>query len=210
VLALLTIPCAHAQQHSREREALRRAQQQISRLQQDNAALQREKAELEQKLKAAEEAQGKTQRQVSRLRKKAKALQAAEKDKADLQARLGDAEARLRNTTHNWQEQIGNLRRELADLQATLDTTRRESEQSGSQLTARLEGQTQRAQACEDENRRLYGVTMDLIARYKENRGAWEKFLLSEPFTGLKSVEVENLLEDMRDRAAEASVDGRR
>jgi hypothetical protein len=47
---------------------------------------------------------------------------------------------------------------------------------------------------------------MDLIARYKANRGTWEKFLLSEPFTGLKSAQVENLLEDFKERAADASV----
>jgi hypothetical protein len=50
---------------------------------------------------------------------------------------------------------------------------------------------------------------MDLIAKYKENRGAWEKFLMAEPFTRLKSVEVESLLEDMRERAADAKVDAK-
>jgi hypothetical protein len=50
---------------------------------------------------------------------------------------------------------------------------------------------------------------MDLVAKYKENRGAWEKFLMAKPFTGLKSVEVVNLLEDMRERAAEAKVEAK-
>jgi hypothetical protein len=55
---------------------------------------------------------------------------------------------------------------------------------------------------CETKNAQLYSVTNDLIARYKQNRGAWEKLLIAEPFTGLKSVQVENLLQDFREKAA--------
>ena len=98
------------------------------------------------------------------------------------------------------------MRKELQDTQATLETTRRDGEQTAGELSSALAAQTGRADGCEDKNRKLYSVTTDLIDRYKENRGAWEKFLLSEPFTQLKSVEVENLLDEMRDSAAAARV----
>jgi chromosome segregation ATPase len=205
VLSAAILP-AFAQQQAREREALRRAQQMISRLQQENAGLQREKTELEGKLGAAEAALKKTQGQLGRLNRNTKALEAAEKDKTQLAGRLEHTEARLKDTAQKCQEQVAGLRKELQESQETLETTRRDGEQTAGKLSSALNAQTSRAEACEENNRKLYSVTTDLIDRYKENRGAWEKFLLSEPFTGLKSLEVENLLEDMRYRAAEQQV----
>lgn len=198
-------PPARAQ--DRERESLRRAQQMISRLQQDNAAPQREKAELEQKLKAAEEELRNAKGQADRLRRNTRALQAAEKDNAALQSKLAQTEARLKDTAQKGRERVQTLDKALQETQATLDTTRRGSEQANDQLSTQLAAQTRRAQACEEKNAQLYSVTMDLIDRYRENRGTWEKFLLSEPFTGLKSVEVENLLDDMRSKAQDSKVE---
>jgi predicted nucleic acid-binding Zn-ribbon protein len=204
VLAVALAP-AHAQ--DREREALRRAQQMISRLQQDNAALQREKAELEQRASAAEAELKAAKAQADRLRRTSGALRAAEKDKAQLESRLAQSEARLKDTVQQSGEQIAGLRKELQQRQESLDTTRREGEETSTHLSAQLAAQTGRADACEQQNAQLYAVTMDLIARYRENRGAWEKFLLSEPFTGLKSVEVENLLDDMRGKAKDHKIE---
>lgn len=196
---------AHAQ--DREREALRRAQQMISRLQQDNAALQREKAELEQRANVAEAGLKTAKAEADRLRRASRALAAAEKGKAELEGRLAQSEAQLQDTMEKAREQLTSLRQELQRKQETLDTTRREGEEANAQLSSRLAEQAQRAEACEEQNAQLYTVTMDLIARYRENRGVWEKFLLSEPFTGLKSVEVENLLADMRSKAKDHKIE---
>ena len=201
----IATPLAHAQ--DRERESLRRAQQMISRLQQDNAGLQREKAELEQKLKAADEELKNAKAQADRLRRNAKALQAAEKYNTELQGKLAQTEARLKDIAEKSQQQAAGLRKELHQTQGTLEASRREGEQTSAQLSGQLAGQTSRAEACEEKNAQLYSVTMDLIDRYRENRGAWEKFLISEPFTQLKSVEVENLLDDMRNKAMDNKIE---
>ena len=203
---LLTATSTLAQQPSREREALRRAQQQVAKLQQENAALQRDKTETDARLKAAETEAAKAKTQVSRLRKTAGALEAAEKENTDLKARLATSEERLRETAQKAQEQIAAQRHELASTHGLLAETRTQREQEVGKLQALLTGESARANACEEKNAQLYSVTMDLVAKYKANRGAWEKFLLSEPFTGLKSVQVENLLEDFRQRAGDASV----
>ena len=205
-LLLAASPTGAQDTKSREREALRRSQQQVSKLQQDNAALQREKAELEAKLKAAEGELSKVKQQVGRLRKNTTALEAAEKDNIDLRAKLTAGEERLKDTTQKCQEQIATLRRELASAQTTSAEAQRQSQQDIGKLQESLQGESARAGTCEDKNRQLYSVTQDLIAKYKENRGAWEKFLLSEPFTGIKSVQVENLLEDMHERANDSRI----
>ena len=204
-LVSLTLP-AVAQQPSREREALRRSQQQAAKLQQDNAALQREKTESEAKLKAAETELGKLKAQASKLKKATTSLEAAEKDNAELKSKLVAAEERLKDSSQKSQEQLAALRQELALAQRLGVEYKLQSEQETGKLRGSLERETGRAGACEEKNKELYSVTMDLIAQYKVNRGAWEKFLLSEPFTGLKSAQVESLLEDFKDRAADASV----
>lgn len=197
---------AHAQQ-DRERAALRRVQQQLSKLQQDNAALQREKADLEQKLKAAETELAKAKGQVARLGPTTKALAAADQENEDLQARLEQTRATLSQTAQKCQADIAGLQNQLAESQSALERAQQDSAQAAAQLQASLQGQTGRAEACEAKNLQLFSVTEDLIRRYKENRGAWERFLLSEPFTQLKSVQVENLLEDMHEKAQEARVE---
>lgn len=207
VLAV-TLP-TFAQQPSREREALRRSQQQAAKLQQDNAALQREKTETEAKLKSAEAELGKLKGQASKLKKATSSLEAAEKDNAELKSKLAAAEERLKDSSQKSQEQVAALRQELVLMQRSVAEYKLQSEQEAGKLRDSVERETGRAAACEAKNQQLYSVTMDLITRYKANRGAWEKFLLSEPFTGLKSAQVENLLEDFKDRAADASVSSR-
>jgi hypothetical protein len=99
-------------------------------------------------------------------------------------------------------DQITGLQKSIVEDKAGLTQTREENVRVVATLQGELRAETHRATACETKNAELYAVTLDLIKRYKENRGKWEKFLLAEPFTRLKSVEVENLLEDFREKAA--------
>ena len=211
VCVVLFAPCAasHAQQESKEREAMRRMQQQLSKAQSDVAAAQREKGELEQKVKATEAELAKLSGQIGKLRKDAAALSRAEKDNAELRGRLGATEDRLKETAQQLQKQTSALERQLQETQSEAQKSAAEAQRRQGELQAALEKEGDRSRVCEAKNAKLYSVTMDLVAKYKQTRGAWEKFLMSEPFTGLKSVEVENLLEDMRERAAEAKVEAK-
>ena len=209
-VVLLLLPLAGwGQQESREREALRRARQQLQSVQEENAALRREKAELEHKLKTAQSATGSMKGELGKLRKDAQALALAEKDRAELRVKLGAAESQVAQTGARLRE----VEQQALSLQRELEADRAAAQQSATRATNRqaelqsaLDTQMTRAAACEEKNLELYSVTMDLIGKYKENRGAWEKFLASEPFTGLKSVQVDNLLEDMRLKADDAKV----
>ena len=198
---------AGAQQPSHEREVMRRFQQQIAKLQQENAQLLHDKTELEGKLKSAQSELDKTKGQAARLSKAAAAAQTVQNNNAQLRTELAAGEQKLHETQQHCQQQISELRGQSTALRSQLEQTAQRGAAEAGTLRANLEQQQGRAQRCETKNQQLYSVTMDLIARYKANRGVWERFLLSEPFTGLKSVEVENLLEDMRDRARAARVD---
>jgi chromosome segregation ATPase len=170
-----TVP-ASSQQPSREREALRRSQQQAAKLQQDNAALQREKTETEAKLKSAEVELGKLKAQASKLKKATTSLEAAEKDNADLKSKLAATEEHLRDSSQKSREQLAALRHGLTLAQQSPVESKLPSEQDAGKLRDSIERETGRAAACEAKNQQLYSVTMDLIARYKANREPGRSF----------------------------------
>lgn len=206
-ILLMLASAVHAQDQNREREALRRMQQQLGKAQQDSARTAQEKAEVEQKLKAAQDDLDKAKKQAGNAKKSAGAIAAARRENADLKSRLAALESSSKEAQQKAQAEIANLRQQLTETQRAFSAARQEAQVQTANLQGALDGETQRAQSCETKNRQLYSVTNDLIKRYKQNRGTWEKFLLSEPFTQLKRVEVENLLEDMRERAADSVVD---
>ncbi|MEO8629792.1 MAG: hypothetical protein ABI612_17070 [Betaproteobacteria bacterium] len=195
-----------AEQPSREREAVRRFQQQIAKLQQENAQLQRDKTETEGKLKLVEAERDKLKLYERRLANAERGSRALRDANSKLQTELVSGAQRLREVQTDYQRQLSEVRGQLEQSRSSLTETVQRNERQAATLTAGVQDQEKRAALCESANRDLYVVTMDLIDHYKSNRGAWEKFLLTEPFTGVKSVRVENLLEDMRDRAQAAKV----
>ena len=85
-----------------------------------------------------------------------------------------------------------------ADMQQTTQNLRRaESERSLLQET--LVGQAQQLETCESNNVKLLQVNRDLLGQY-ENKGLFDSLMQREPVTGLKGVELENIVQDYQDR----------
>lgn len=59
--------------------------------------------------------------------------------------------------------------------------------------------QKQQLLLCEDKNIALYQANLEMADRYK-NKGMGTSLLQREPITGLKQVEIENILEEYRDK----------
>jgi chromosome segregation ATPase len=205
----LTPASGWAQQDSREREAVKRLRQQVARLERDNELLQRQKDELEAKLKVADTQAASARQRLEQARRDLALLAAARKESTELRTKLQASDEQLKRAAAaaaQAQSKAEALQHEVRDARLAAERASAEARGEGVKLQRSLELQTARADTCEAKNAQLYLVTKDLIDKYKENRGAWEKFLLSEPFTGLKSVQVENLLDDMGERAADAKV----
>lgn len=199
---------AQDQAKSREREALRRAQQSLQALQGEKADALREKAELAEKLKAAEVSSAKLKRDNAKLKKKTEELDAAQREldaarreRDELKAKLADLEQKFAEGMRNWQKSADDLKRSLEEERSGARNMRVALEAERNLAQAATIKEAKRANFCEATNLKLYGVTLDLINRYQTKRGTWQQFLSSEPFTQIKSVEVENLLQDMRDKA---------
>ncbi len=189
-------------QASRERELLRRAQAAQKQAEEAKAVVEVEKSKLEAEAKSAKALAAKTSGAVASERKRANELQASLdavgkersgllKDKESLGAKLAETEIRLKEAL----TALASTRESLAMREKELQGVRQIASQQSTSL-----------RVCADKNLKLYGVATEVMARYRD-QGVWDAVKRKEPFTGLRQVEVENLLEEYRDRAAEARVE---
>lgn len=182
----------------REREALRRVQLQLQQVQSQVSALEQEKAALgkerDQARKEAQAVRGKLRKserdlaeEKTRGEQLAKELEGVKQDLSATRTRLQDTEGRLADTAKT-----------LFQTQQTLARTEAEKRALES-LKVRQEKDIA---ACEGKNLRLYQTGRELMTRF-EQKTCGEILAQKEPFTGLKRVEMENLLEEYRDKLDE-------
>lgn len=176
---------------NREREMLRRAQIELQQAREQSAALEAEKnksvKELEQVSKSGKAAEAKAARLARELKEE--------------QAQRGQMETELAAA----KQRLTELESKVAELTGSLDETRRTL--AGTEAAKKnLEGIKTRNEReialCEDKNKSLYQVGRDLMVRY-EKKSCEDALAQREPFTGLKRVEVENLMEEYRDKLDE-------
>jgi chromosome segregation ATPase len=167
------------------KEQLRRMQLTQRKMEQEKAQLTQEKTELDGKLKEVEgkldETRSQAARKTARLEKELAAVQA---DKEALTTRLSATEQRLAK---------------LTELQLSTDAERKRLDVLSTQLKQSLT-------ACEAKNETLHQQGVELLERY-ERKNCVDAMLQSEPFTGLKRVEMENFVEDHREKLDEHKLD---
>ena len=166
------------------KEQIKRLQQSQRKLEQETAQLAQEKAALDGQLKETTEKLDDTRKQAGAATRKAttldKELAAAKAEKESLAAKLTDAEQRLARMTE--QERTAEAERKRLDA-----------------LAAR---QKQSIAGCEANNDKLHAQGVELLDRYRR-KGCFDSVLQGDPFTGLKRVEIENFVEDSRDKLDE-------
>lgn len=168
-----------AQALARAQQLLRQVAQQKVQLETENARLKAEAAGLKKKLERAE-AQAETL---------AADLAASRRDNERTGARLERTGARLEKTEAALREAIDRYR----DTAATL----RETEAARRQLESELAATRAELEDAENKNIALYQANVELLDHYHD-KGAWDAILQAEPFTGLKQVQIENVLEEYR------------
>jgi chromosome segregation ATPase len=176
--ALLSMPAvAENKKPNPEREQIRRLQQAQQKTEQEKASLQQEKAAVEEQLKASGEKIEVLQKSVQRAASLARQVSVLEQEKTALGTRLGESEKRVA---------------QLAEAQQKAQT-------ENARLTSLLARQGKELAANEAKNVQLYKHAVELLDRY-EKKGMWASLAQAEPLTGLKRVEMENLLEEYRDK----------
>jgi chromosome segregation ATPase len=173
------------------KDSVKRVQQMLRKVEQEKAQLAQEKEQLTQQataaaaqLKESTDKLAASQRRAGGLAAKTgaleKELEAAKSEKDALAAKLAETEKQRAET--------------LAKLRET-ETERRRLEALGAR-------QKETIVVCQGNNAKLYQYGAELLDQYNR-KSCGDALLQFEPVTGIKRVEIENLVEDYRERLDE-------
>ena len=189
-------------------KAARRAQQMVQQIQQEKAQLQ---AQLDQELqaKAAMEADlAKAQTENVAIKSKLSAanvkIDGLEVNLKEMTAERLAFEAKLMKTQIELQATKTALNELDVKYQGTVYDLK-VNEQQRANLTATSLQKTKLIDACVAKNNKLYDYGLDLVKLY-ENPTEYKKVVLTEPFSQLKRVQLENILQDYNDKIDEQSL----
>ena len=157
------------QQISAERDALKT----------ENTRL---KADLDKAQKAQQTADAAVAAGTEELTRLRAAVEAFQAQNEALRAQLGHS-----------QTAIGTLRNQQAATHAAL----KQAQSKGQVLDEELGECRSRVDTLIGHNLRLFEIGNELLDRF-ENKGVWASLREAEPFTGLKRVELENIVQDYR------------
>jgi chromosome segregation ATPase len=163
--------------------------QQIQQLGSERTALQAENARMKKELAELTKERDGLRAGKAALDRRAAASEAATALSAQSRE---SAEAEIERQKERMQELVARFR-ETAQTLRDVETERATFQQS---LVAR----DTEVKACYERNEALYKLNGEVLARL-ENDGVWSRMARVEPFTKLKRVELENLVDDYRYRA---------
>lgn len=189
VLLLLGSVVAPAQEARRAGgDASTRLQQQVQQLASERTALQTENARLKEqvaKLEKDSKAFGTEKESLTRRAGAAESkVSQAEAGKKTTSARLEATEARLNEIVAKYKE----LAEQLRVVEAERNV-----------LARQAAADSQGLKLCAQKNVQLAGIANEALDRY-EKKGCFGALAQAEPFTGLKRVEVENTVEEYREK----------
>lgn len=154
-----------------------------TRLTADNAKLKKQVKDLEKELKELQET---NKQETTQSQKQLNSLRGELNNKTnlseELKLRLTDASNKLQTLIGRFRETVNNLR-----------DKEEESSQRAQEVT-RLEGELK---TCAVNNVALSELGFEVLTSY-ENKGFWDRAGQWEPFTQLKRVQIENLVDDYK------------
>lgn len=188
----LAMPSALAgeKKGGKEREAARRMQLLQQRFAEEKATLEKDKTELAQKVEELTNQADKAKQGAERKRAALeKDMVAVKEESTALQDKLQQLEVAYTGLTLRHKEESEKNHKQIAQLQAALA-------QRGQSLGA-----------CEEKNGKLYRLNREILAKYRD-KGLIETLSQAEPITGIKAVEIDNILEEYRDKLDAQRVEG--
>jgi hypothetical protein len=176
---------------SREKQMLRRMQQQVQQTEQARAQAEQEKntaladkAAAETELKKLDATARKLATEQAARSRAESGLKSAESELEALKMRLAETEKKLADSVA--------LQRATADKLVLTESAKKQTEQQ-------LVGNREDLQLCQTRNGSLYTLGREMMQKYRD-KSCQDALAQAEPFTGLKKIEVENLMETWRDQ----------
>jgi chromosome segregation ATPase len=191
VVSALAAAPAWAASDSREKQLLRRMQQQVQQVDRARAQAEQEKATALADKENAERELEKLRLSNRQLAGERAARRRLERERQAVQVEMETLKTKLADTEKQLADSVA-LQRATAQTLAQTESARKRTE-------GELKGTSQALQVCQAHNGKLYGMGREMMQKYRD-KSCQDALAQAEPFTGLKKVEVENLLERWRDR----------
>lgn len=172
---------ASAQALARAQSLLRQLAQQKAQLEADLAAARAETAKLKKEGSSTKAA----------LEETTGELELARRESAGVKANLSGTEKRLERVTGQLRDVVAKYKEKVAVL--------RQTEAEREELRASLDATARQLEDAEKKNLALYDINKEILAEFAKE-GPWDGLLRKEPLTGLKRVEVENIVQDIEYR----------
>lgn len=136
-----------------------------------------------------------------------------EEEKDALVAKCEAVKATMKQNTGALQAELDETQRRLAESRKKHDALRQKYEETVTELSARVSELTRASdrldadlkstayqlRRCESHNAKLADIGTELLGRYAE-KGVFDTVLEKEPFTGIKKVEVEQLIQEYQEK----------
>lgn len=188
LLAMSGMAYAAMDKPDRSKNALRKMQVIQQKLTSEKAQLEKDKDDLTKRVSDLTTDAEKEKNAVAAESKKKNALvrelDVAQKGSAKLEESLKDTRNKLEELTQTYQESLQKL-------------SQRESQKTS--LESTVAKQVDTISSCESKNLKLYELNAQILSSYKD-KGIVDALLQAEPLTQLKTVEIENLLQEYRDK----------
>lgn len=200
---VLSLATAHAaDKENREREALKRMQQNAAKLQAEKSALEREKQELTAKMNAATKDLDGLKGEAARNKRRAAIL---DKEVETLRQENAGLKSQLESTSKTLADTSGQCK-EAATL---AEQNQKRAELVNTNLKSMFAKEEEDRKSCQTNNRKLRTVAHEILDRYQK-KGVFESLRQAEPFVGIKSVEIENLVQDYWDKIDDLNAEKQR
>ena len=197
-LSLVLIPLAEtrAENAANTGQALLKAQGLLKQIAQQKGALETElataRADGAAKDKVIANMKADLKAKDHSLSESAADLASSSHKNAALDSELNHSKERLTKTTEQLQEVVAKYKEKAATL--------RETEAAKQDFEAQLQKTQRELQDSERKNLALYQANRELMDLYK-NKSSWDALVQHEPLTGIKGVEIENILQEYADKS---------
>ena len=187
----------------KERDAQRKLRLMMQSMEQEKATLESERNSLSEQVKSLNKQIGDLKNNsVSVARKKdvrvgevEKELLSVKEENLSLSTKLQAAQSSLEDVKVKSSESLRNSQK---DLQSSVD----QGEVCKNKLqesTSNVSRQSQLIGMCEKKNMALYEMNVEILDKYKM-KGVWSALFQAEPFTQIKNVEMENILQEYKEK----------
>jgi chromosome segregation ATPase len=200
IVSALPFAPAHADgdTEARLREALRSAITQVRSLEDQQAALSAKQAEDGKQNEALRLQVQALEKQLGENHDQARPAKKNDQDQAAYQQAVAEFNQKL--SAQN--EAIGKMGETLDKWKAAYNeavAVARAKETERAQLAGKVDGLARQAESCEAKNEALFKIGNEILERYA-TVGIGEAFGASEPFIGMKRVELQNAAQDYQDK----------